>query len=58
MMILEDLYVGDIHPSERSFKKDIQNAKALNEGNMWYDKKPVHFCLKAGEMDWFFVIFR
>jgi hypothetical protein len=34
MMILEDLYVGDIHPSERSFKKDIQYAKALNEGNM------------------------
>ena len=31
MMILEDLYMGDIHPSERSFKKDSQHSKALNE---------------------------
>ena len=31
MMILEDLYMGDIHPSERSFKKDSQYSKALNE---------------------------
>jgi len=30
MMILEDLYMGDIHPSERSFKKDSQYSKALN----------------------------
>ena len=29
MMILEDLYMGDIHPSERSFKKDSQYSKAL-----------------------------
>ena len=31
MQILEDLYMGDIHPSERSFKKGSQYAKALNE---------------------------
>jgi hypothetical protein len=30
MMILEDLYMGDIHPSERIFKKDSQYSKALN----------------------------
>ena len=30
MMILEDIYMGDIHPSERSFKKDSQYSKALN----------------------------
>ena len=31
MMILEDLYMGDIHPSERSFKKDSQYSRALND---------------------------
>ena len=31
MQVLEDLYLGDIHPSERSFKKDSQYSKALNE---------------------------
>ena len=31
MQVLEDLYVGDVHPSERSFKKNSQYAKALNE---------------------------
>ena len=31
MMILEDLYLGDVHPSERSFKKGSQYANALNE---------------------------
>ena len=30
-MILEDLYLGDVHPSERSFKKDTQYSRALNE---------------------------
>ena len=30
MLILEDLYLGDVHPSERSFKKGSQYAKALN----------------------------
>ena len=30
MQVLEDLYLGDIHPSERSFKKGSQYAKALN----------------------------
>ena len=31
MQVLENLYMGDIHPSERSFKKDSQYSKALNE---------------------------
>lgn len=31
MQVLEDLYMGDIHPSERGFKKDSQYSKALNE---------------------------
>ena len=30
MQVLEDLYLGDIHPSERSFKKGCQYVKALN----------------------------
>ena len=31
MQVLEELYLGDIHPSERSFKNGNQYAKALNE---------------------------
>ena len=31
MLILEDLYVGDIRPNERSFKRNSQYAKALDE---------------------------
>ena len=31
MQVLEELYLGDIHPSERSFKKDRQYSRALNE---------------------------
>ena len=31
MQVLEDLYMGDIHPSERSFIKDSQYSRALNE---------------------------
>ena len=31
MQVLEDLYMGDIHPSERSFKKASQYSRALNE---------------------------
>lgn len=31
MQILEDLYVGDIRPNERSFKRPGQYAKALDE---------------------------
>ena len=27
MLILEDLYLGDVHPSERSFKRSSQYAK-------------------------------
>ena len=27
MMILEDLYLGDVHPSERSFKRSSQYAR-------------------------------
>ena len=31
MLILEDLYLGDVHPSERSFKRNTQYAKALDD---------------------------
>ena len=31
MQVLEELYMGDIHPSELSFKKDSQYSRALNE---------------------------
>ena len=31
MHILEDLYLGDIHPNERSFKRNSQYSKALDE---------------------------
>ena len=31
MLILEDLYLGGIHPSERSFQQNSQYAKALAE---------------------------
>ena len=31
MLILEDLYVGDVRPNERSFKRNSQYAKALDE---------------------------
>ena len=31
MLILEDLYLGDVGPSERGFKRNSQYAKALDE---------------------------
>ncbi len=31
MLILEDLYLGDIRPSERSFKRNSQYVKALDD---------------------------
>ena len=31
MHILEDVYLGDIRPNERTFKRNGQYAKALNE---------------------------
>ena len=31
MLILEDLYLGDIHPNERSFRRNNQYARALEE---------------------------
>ena len=31
MLVLEDLYLGDIRPSDRSFKRNCQYAKALDE---------------------------
>ena len=31
MLILEDLYLDDVCPSERSFKRNSQYAKALDE---------------------------
>lgn len=31
MLILEDLYLGDVRPSDRSFRRNSQYAKALND---------------------------
>ena len=31
MQVLEGLYMGNIHPSERRFKKGSQYSRALNE---------------------------
>ena len=31
MLLLEDLYLGDVRPSERSFRRNSQYAKALDE---------------------------
>lgn len=31
MLILEDLYLGDVRPGERSFKRNSQYAKALDD---------------------------
>ena len=31
MLILEDLYLGDVRPSERSFKRNSQYAKVLDD---------------------------
>ena len=31
MLILEDLYLGDVRPSERSFKRNSQYARALDD---------------------------
>ena len=31
MLILEDLYLGDIRPNERGYKRNSQYAKALDE---------------------------
>ena len=31
MQILEDLYVGDVRPNERFFKRNSQYSKALDE---------------------------
>ena len=31
MHVLEDLYLGDVHPSDRGFKRNSQYAKALDE---------------------------
>ena len=31
MLILEDLYLGDARPSERSFRRNSQYAKALDD---------------------------
>ena len=31
MQILEDLYVGDVRPTERFFKRNSQYAKAIDE---------------------------
>ena len=31
MLILEDLYLGDVRPSERSFKRNSQYTRALDD---------------------------
>ena len=31
MQVLEDLYLGGVHPSERSFKRSSQYARALHK---------------------------
>ena len=31
MLILEDLYLGDVRPGERGFKRNSQYAKALDD---------------------------
>jgi hypothetical protein len=31
MQVLEDLYLGDVRPSDRSFKRNSRYAKALDE---------------------------
>ena len=31
MLILEDIYLSDVRPSERSFKRNTQYAKALDD---------------------------
>ena len=31
MLILEDLYLGDVRPSERSFKRNTQYVRALDD---------------------------
>ncbi len=31
MQVLEDIYLGDIRPNERTFKRNTQYAKALDE---------------------------
>jgi len=31
MQVLEDLYLGDIRPNERTFKRNSQYSKALDE---------------------------
>ena len=31
MQILEDLYIGNVRPGERMFKRNSQYAKALDE---------------------------
>ena len=31
MQVLEDLYLGDVRPSDRSFKRNSQYAKALDD---------------------------
>ena len=33
MQILEDLYVGDVRPGERSFKRNSQYGRALEESS-------------------------
>ena len=38
MQILEELYVGDVRPGERSFKRNSQYGRALNESSDALDR--------------------
>lgn len=40
MLILEDLYLGDVRPNERSFKRNSQYAKTLDEVVKAGDARP------------------
>lgn len=38
MQILEELYIGNVRPGERSFKRNSQYARALNESSDALDR--------------------
>ena len=49
MQILEDLYVGDVRPSERYFQKNSQYAEALDdEVTVLTDCETFCFAFKLG----------
>ena len=50
MLVLEDLYVGNIHPGERSFKNSSQFSEALNEAMKTGDALTDTFTEKQKEL--------